>query len=127
MTARAGRYEVFCVETGKGSHASIFVCSITDLELGREIGTVDFEVQKKPDKWVVVKYPDSFRKAFGKVFGNVKKDVFAGGKSSKIAENLEWMVKTVIEKGVWDPGKEFADKIQEVVAKRKGRKLGAIT
>jgi len=33
MVARAGRYEVFCAETSKGSHASIFVCSITDLEL----------------------------------------------------------------------------------------------
>jgi hypothetical protein len=49
-----------------------------------------------------------------------------GGRSSKVARNLEWMVKTVIEKGLWDPEKEFSDRIQQTTVKReKRRKRGA--
>jgi hypothetical protein len=59
MVTRAGRYEVFCVETGRGSHGSVFVCSITDLELGKEIGTVNFRVQRTPDRYVIVESPSS--------------------------------------------------------------------
>jgi len=121
---RAGRYEVFCVETGRGSRGSIFVCSITDLELNREIGTVNFRVQRKPDRYIVAESPSGFRDAFNKVFGEAKTDVFTSGSASKVARNLEWMVKTVIEKGLWDPGKEFGDKTQKTTAKRKRRKLG---
>jgi hypothetical protein len=64
MTTRVGRYEVFCVETGRGSHGSVFVCSITDLELGREIGAVNFRVQRVPDRYIVVDSPSGFREAF---------------------------------------------------------------
>jgi hypothetical protein len=125
MTIRAGRYEIFCVETGRGSHGSIFVCSITDLELNREIGAVDFRVQREPDRYVVAESPSGFRDAFNKVFGEVKTDVFTRGRSSKVARNLEWMVKTIIEKGLWDPGKEFSDRIQQIMVKKeKRRKLG---
>ena len=126
MVARAGKYEVFCVETGRGTHGSIYVCSITDLELNREIGTVDFRVQRVPDRRIVVESPSSFRDAFNRVFGEVKTDVFTRGRSSKVARNLEWIVKTVIEKGLWDPEKEFSDRIQQITVKReKRRKRGA--
>jgi hypothetical protein len=126
MTTRAGRYEVFCVETGRGSSGSIFVCSITDLELNREIDTVNFRVRKTPDRYIVAESPSGFREAFNRVFGEVKTDVFTRGRSSKVARNLEWMVKTVIEKGLWVPGKEFSDRIQQTTAKReKRRKRGA--
>ena len=119
---RAGRYEVFCVETGRGSHGSVFVCSITDLELNKEIGTVNFRVQRTPDRYVIVESPSSFREAFNKVFGEAKTDAFTRGKASKVARNLEWMVKTVIEKGLWDPGKEFSDRIQQTKVKREKRR-----
>jgi hypothetical protein len=108
---RVGRYEVFCVETGRGSHGSVFVCSITDLVLGKEVGTVNFMVQRTPYRYIVVESPSGFREAFNKVFGEMKADVFTRGRSSKVAGNLEWMVKTVIEKGLWDPGKEFSNRI----------------
>ena len=126
MTTRAGRYEIFCVETGRGSRGSIFVCSITDLELDREIGAVNFKVQRTPDRYIVAESPSGFRDAFNKVFGEAKTDVFTRGRTSKVARNLEWMVKTVIEKGLWDPEKEFGDKTQKTTAKKeKRRKLGA--
>jgi hypothetical protein len=125
MTTRAGRYEIFCIETGRGSRGSIFVCSITDLELGKEIEAVNFRVQREPDRYVVAESPSDFRDAFNKVFGEVKTDVFTRGRSSKVARNLEWMVKTIIEKGLWDPGKEFSNRIQQITTKReKRRKLG---
>jgi len=106
--ARAGRYGVFCVETGRGSHSSVFVCSITDSVLGKEVGTVNFRVQRTPYRYIIAESPSGFREAFSKVFGEMKADVFTRGRSSKVARNLEWMVKTIIEKGLWDPGKEFS-------------------
>jgi len=118
MVARAGKYEVFCVETGRGTHGSIYVCSITDLELNREIGTINFRVQRAPDRHIVVESPSSFREAFNRVFGEVKTDVFTRGRSSKVARNLEWIVKTVIERGLWDPGKELSDRVKQTTTKR---------
>jgi hypothetical protein len=126
MTTRAGRYEVFCVETGRGTHGSVFVCSITDLELNREVGTINFRVQRTPERYIVAESPSDFREAFRSVFGELRKDVLIAGKPSKVARNLEWMVKTVIEKGLWDPRKELSGRIEKTATRkeRKRRKIG---
>jgi hypothetical protein len=127
MVTRAGRYEVFCVETGRGSHGSVFVCSITDLELGKEIDAVNFRVQRVPDRHIVVESPSGFREAFNRVFGEMKTGELARGRSSRVARNLEWMVKTVIEKGLWIPRRELSDRIQQTTVKREKRRKRGTT
>jgi len=118
MTTRAGRYEIFCVETGRGQKGSTFVCGITDTKLKREIGTVDFKVLRAPRRHIVAESPSSFREAFYKLFGEMDIEAFAMGGASKVARNLEWMVKMVVEKGLWNPEKEFNYRKEE------RRKLG---
>jgi hypothetical protein len=50
MTTRVGKYEIFCAEAGRGTHASLFICSITDLELGKPVEYINFRVWRIPDR-----------------------------------------------------------------------------
>jgi hypothetical protein len=104
MTTRIGKYEINCVETGRGTDASIYVCSIVDLETKKEIEIVNFKVQRKPSKNIYVESPEAFKKAFNEIFGDKKTDVFVKRNSRRTAMNLEFIIlKIMIDKGLYKP------------------------
>jgi hypothetical protein len=104
MTTRIDKYEINCVETGRGTHGSIYVCSVVDKEMNREVETINFRIRRKPSKNIIVESSEAFRKAFDEVFGNIKPDVFVKRSSRSIAGCLEFIIlKIIVEKGLWKP------------------------
>jgi len=104
MTTIIGKYEINCVETGRGTNGSIYVCTIVDTEEKKEIETINFRVQRKPSKSIALESPETFRKAFNEIFGNKKLDALVKRSARSTAGNLEFIIlKIIIEKGLWKP------------------------
>ena len=95
-------YDVRCVTVSRTDYASIHVCSI--LEDGKEVDTVNFRVVRRAGrKELLPEGGREFEEAFYRVFGRMDTTPLIRGRTAKLNRTLEWMVKKVLESGLWKP------------------------